>query len=256
MGALNAAYLMAYFLVLVRTLAMIASMPVLSSRVVPPPAKIGLSMLIAFALLQPGGAIPAVDGDLLPYATAIMTEILAGLLLGFGAQLIYTVMENAAALTGTHTGFGAANTILHVADFQGNPLSQFYFLVAALTFLAIDGHHQMLIGLEGSLRAMPVGAFRLGDATIEHLLVIFSAAWTAALRISLPVMGALLAADLVLALMSRAVPQMNVFYVGAPLKVGLGLIMLAVTLPTIVPVFRTMINTLAQQTSQLLGTMP
>ncbi|MBI5876862.1 MAG: flagellar biosynthetic protein FliR [Chloroflexi bacterium] len=256
MGSLTTPYLMVYFLVFVRTLTLYTSMPVVSSRVVPVPAKIGLGLLTAFALLPDGRALPVVSGELLPYATAIAQEILAGLVLGFGAQLVFVVMENAAALTGTHTGFGAANAVLHVADFTGNPLSQFYFLFAALLFLVVDGHHQLLIGLDASLQAMPVGTFQLGEATTERLLMLLSTTWVAALRISLPVMGALLAADLALALVSRAVPQMNVFYVGAPLKVGLGLIMLAITLPTIAPVFRSMVGTLAQQSATLLKAVP
>ena len=106
-------------------------------------------------------------------------------------------------------------------------------MLAGLIFLAIDGHHMLILGIQQTLDLVPVGTLNLSGPMVEQLIRLTSGVFVASVRIALPVMAALLLADIALGLMSRTLPQMNVFIVGMPVKLFVGFIVVLFTLPSV-----------------------
>ena len=110
-------------------------------------------------------------------------------------------------------------------------------MVIAL-FLSINGHHLLLQALTQTFKLVPLGTFALTEATIGQLVHLTGTIFVNAIRIALPVIGTLLLTDFSLGLIARAVPQVQVFFLGLPLKLGLSLMTLALTLSITLPVVR------------------
>ena len=115
-------------------------------------------------------------------------------------------------------------------------MDQFYLIMAALLFLGVNGHHQFLLALQRSFELVPIDGYVSPFASNSEELVSFIARTTGTvfevgLRIAAPVAGALLITDVVMGLMARAIPQMNVFMVGAPLKIMVASVGLMAALP-------------------------
>ena len=109
--------------------------------------------------------------------------------------------------------------------------NQFYRLVVTLIFFAVNGHYLVINGLLQTFEVVPPGTADLTLIAGDRVAPFFTALFVVAIRIALPVMGALMLTDLAMGLVARTVPQMNVLIVGFPAKVGVGLFVLAVSMP-------------------------
>lgn len=234
------------FLMFVRILAVLASAPVFNNRSMPAPAKIGFAALLALILLPVSPVanqnLAALPTDLFPFMLIVAQEILIGVLIGFVSNLVFMSVAMAAGVMGLQIGFRAANVFDPFLNNQSSALEQFYSLMTVAIFLIIDGHHWLLTALARTFETAPFGTFVLDSVTIEQLLRLTGESFVAAVQIALPIMGTLLLTDLGLGLIARAVPQIQVFFVGLPLKMGLGLLLLALTLALTVPVIRGMFS--------------
>ncbi len=235
--ALSPDYLITLFLMFVRILAMFMTAPIFSSKNIPNTAKIGFSGILAMVLLPIDGVAPA-PTELGPFVLAVAQEVLLGALLGFASNLVFVAVSMGAGMMGLQVGFRAASLFNPVFNASSAALDQFYsFLVAAL-FLAIDGHHWLILALSRTFKLVPVGTFAFTAITIDRLVSLTAQAFVAAVQIALPVVGVLLLADVGLGLIARAVPQVQIFFLSLPLKIGLGLLMLAFTLTVTLPMIK------------------
>jgi flagellar biosynthetic protein FliR len=148
----------------------------------------------------------------------------------------------AAKMMGLQIGFQAANLFDPMSSAPSSALEQFYTLLALMLFLAINGHHWLIVALARTFEIAPLGAFVLTRFTIERLMVLTNETFITAIRIALPVIGTLLLADLGLGLVARAVPQVQVFFLGLPLKMGLGLLVLALTMVVTLPLVKDLLG--------------
>jgi len=236
-------YLQNLFLVFIRVLAILASSPIFGSRTIHSVAKIGLALLLSFVLLPLGSQnLVSFPGDFFTFALAIGRELLLGFLVGFVASLVFAVLEAAAQLIGVQIGFRIADVMDPVFAIRTSILDQFYTLFASLIFLAIDGHHWLIMGLQRTFAIVPLGGLQISAPAMDTLIGLSAQVFVVALRISLPVAGTLLLTDLALALAARLVPQMNMFLVGMPLKVAVGLVTLLFMLPTANSLIRSLLQ--------------
>jgi len=219
-----------YFLVAVRLTAALMAAPVLGSRLLPVPVRIGLALLLAVVL---GPVIPVseVPTTMAGYVVAIGREALLGLLAGFGVQVIFLTVQFAGGLVGLQMGLSLAGMIDPLSAEHDTVLERFLMALATLVFLQVDGLHLFLLGLQGLFVAMPVGGPMLPGLGAESLIQMVGATFVAAVRMAVPMLGALLLADVGLALAARTVPQLNLFAVGFPLKLTLGFFSLSLALP-------------------------
>jgi flagellar biosynthesis protein FliR len=242
-----------FFLVLSRILAAIVFVPVLGGRSVPNPVKIGfglvLSMVISPTLPQPTNteALSAIA-----YGFAMAQEVLIGALSGYAALLTFSALQMAGHLMGIVSGFSAANVLNPALEDNGTAMDQMFLITAVLVFLVINGHHLFLIGLQRTFDLVPVNS-ALPTLSLPNILRMTSQFITAGVQMAMPVVGTLLLTDLTLGLLARVAPQVHVFFLGIPLKIGIGLIALAFTIVMLAPNLESMFTNLGERTLQLLG---
>lgn len=230
-------------LIFIRVLSILMTAPIFSHRSIPTVAKIGLAGLLA-ALLLP---IQTSDKDeistsLTPFLLVIAQEILVGVLIGFASNLIFMAVDIAAKMMGLQIGFQAANLFDPMSNIPTSALEQFYILLAMTLFLTINGHHWLLTALTHTFVTIPLGTFVLTSLTLERLIALTNDTFITGVRIALPVVGTLLMADIGLGLIARAVPQVQVFFVGLPVKLGLGFLVLAFTLSLTLPLIKDLLS--------------
>ena len=229
--------------------------PIFSNQSIPKIAKIGFAGLLSLILLpvsekSASASLVALPTDLLPFLLIVAQETLIGVLIGFVSNMIFMAAGMAASTMGLQIGFRTANLFDPFINVPTSALEQFYTLMAVALFLTINGHHWLVRAIVRTFDIAPLGTFVLNNVTLEHLVSLTNEIFIAAIRIALPVVGTLLLTDLGLGLVARAVPQIQVFFLGLPLKIGLGLITLAFTLALTLPLIKelfleTVVNILA-----------
>ena len=228
------AWLAAFAWPLARILALIASAPVIGNPSLPASVKIGLGLLITVLLAplvpSPANIDPASASGLLIMAQ----QVLIGLAMGFAMQVVFWAAEMAGELIGLQMGLGFAT--LYDASVPGfiPIIGQYLGIVVSLAFLAVDGHLLMLSALVESFQVLPLAPLSAPTglrAVAEWGGNIFSYG----LALSLPLLAALLITNLALGVLTRAAPQLNIFAVGFPLTILIGILALAVALPYIAP---------------------
>lgn len=251
-------YFEAFFLILVRVTTVIMTLPVISSRNVPVIAKIGAAGILAFVLTptiatsMPAGVASASAGAL-PFIIAIAQEILLGLIFGFAVQLVFTSIQMAGQLLGIQMGLNIATTIDPITQAnQVSYLDQLYALLAGMVFLTINGHHMAIQALAASFTIVPLGQFHLGDAVATDLIALVAQSFTISVRMGLPIAAALLLTDIAFLIIGRTAPQMNIFMVGQPVKIGVGLVAFFLALPTMVSLMTDVFGGLTGELTTLL----
>ncbi|ALV06200.1 flagellar biosynthetic protein FliR [Roseateles depolymerans] len=216
----------------IRTLALFAGMPVFSQRAVPQRVKIGLALFIAVAAQPSLPAMPVVPLDSLPQLLVVVAQqLLIGLSMGFAVRLVFASLEFAGELIGLQMGLNFAGFFDPSTGSQGTSSSRFLGSMVAFLFIAINGHLMLIQSLVASFQAFPVGEEPFRFLRVAQPQVWGAEVFRMGLWIALPLVTMLLFVNLVLGIISRVAPQLNVFSVGFPLTVSIGLVGLVATLP-------------------------
>jgi flagellar biosynthetic protein FliR len=243
---LTGPYFGRFVLAAVRVLGAVSLNPLLGSARVPLPARIGLALFVTLVLFPPGA--PGEPVNLGP--TELAGEFLVGLLAGFAVMMVFAAIQFAAGLIGMNVGFGMDTT---ASELGNGAFGQFFGALALVAFVQIDGHHLFLAGVHDLFLVVPVGQVPLIPGNVDHLIALSAALFNAGVKMALPVLGALLIADLGLAILTRVAPQLNLFSLGLPAKMGLGIIMVGLSLPVILPRMVALFRALPQGMIGLVG---
>jgi flagellar biosynthetic protein FliR len=221
-----------FMLVVARLSGLFLIAPVFSSPMIPPRIKLMVLLALA-ATITPivASTTPDVPTGILPRVIAVGTESIIGLALGFSVAIVFSAVQVGASLIDTSIGFSMANIIDPLNNAQASVLGSFYSLVATLAFLAVNGHHWMLAGFKRSFDTIGLGQTPDIEQMMTNLFSTFGSLFAMAFQIAAPVLVTLLLVDVVLGIIARVVPQMNVFFVGIPLKIGVGLVAVIICLP-------------------------
>jgi len=179
---------------------------------------------------------PAVSGltvNTTSFALLIVSEVLLGLLLGLVARLIFTAVEFGATVIGFQMGFAAANVFDPQNQRQVALISQFQNVFSILIFLAINGHHLFLRTAVLSYDVLPPGRFNVSGDAIPYLMELSSHMFALGVQFSAPILTVLLLSGLILGILARVFPQLNVFLISFPVNIGTAFIVIALTLPLI-----------------------
>jgi flagellar biosynthesis protein FliR len=218
---------------LTRLLALMATAPVLSHRAVPVRVKVAIALAIALAIAPIVDSPPLAglldSAGLVPLAH----NILVGLSIGFALRLIFAAVELAGQLIGLQLGLSFAAYFNPDLGETENVVATFTSMLALLMFLAIDGHLMLLYGLADSFRLFPAGGS--GPLPVDPMALVHAASgiFSIATSISLPILAVMLMVNVVLGMMARVAPQLNLFAVGFPLTVLAGLAALTMLLPVL-----------------------
>jgi flagellar biosynthetic protein FliR len=220
-----------FLLVLARLAGLVLAAPVLGHALVPLRVRAALAAVLALAL-APALPVPAAaPGTLGALAGALAAESVLGVLLGLVAQLVLAGVELGGQLAGVQMGFGIGNLIDPQAAAQVTVVAQWQQLLALLVFLALDVHHLLIRALLESFRTAPAGGLATTGLGLAAAVGLAGEVFTLGLRIAAPVVVALLLTNTALGVLARTIPQLNVFVVGFTLNVGVGLVILGVSLP-------------------------
>ena len=229
---LNYAEFERFLFVFFRVGALIIFVPVLGSKQIPMTMKIGFIFFISIVIF------PLVQGRPLPeprsvfeLATFLMADVTIGLGIAFIARLIFGAVQVAGTVVDFQMGFGVVNVIDPQTDTQVSVTAQFHNILAILIFLVTDAHHFIIQAIVDSFFIINPAEVDFTGITPEYMLHLFSGTFTTAVKIAAPIMAILFFLSVGLGLVARTVPQMNVFIVGFPLQIGVGLVMVGLSMP-------------------------
>lgn len=220
-----AAWAAAVWWPLVRTLALFNSAPVFSSPEVPRRVRIGLALFIAILIqpLIPTGSVAAL-GSWGGFLVVTMQQILVGLLLGIGARVAFAAVNFAGAVIGLEMGLGFATLFDPQYGVKVPTLSSFLGLLGALIFLSVNGHLILIAVLAKSFSVAPPGIeWHFGAQTWYQVTQWGGELFLLGLVMALPVLTILFLANIALGILSKIAPQLNIFVVGFPVLLLLGL---------------------------------
>ena len=225
------AWVSAFMWPLTRILGIFTSAPLLGHSSLPIQSRVALAVFIAL-LVAPG--LPATtQHDVLSWYGLLIgvQQFLIGIAIGFVMNLVFTGFELAGELIGMSMGLGFATFFDPQSKGRTSVISQFLSLLALLLFMAADFHLLLIESLVLSFRTLPLEVNALHWSSLRQIAFWGAHIFSIGVQISLPVVTALLIANLALGVLTRAAPQLNLFGIGFPVTMALGFLMLGLCLP-------------------------
>jgi flagellar biosynthetic protein FliR len=231
-------------LLIVRPGTLILAAPGFGGAYAPAQVKIGLTLLLAFALL-PTVTMPAV-GSAVGLAVVVTREMAIGLALGMSIRALVAAAELAGQLAGFQMGLSYSAIVDPQSGVRNNLLSALYGNIAVITFLVMNGHHAFLRALRDSYDSLPIGAGHIGGSLPEAVMGLLGLVFSFGARLAAPLVVVLVITELALALIARSAPALNLMAVGAPIRIIIGLILLGFVAPAAVGVLSGISGTVLQ----------
>jgi flagellar biosynthetic protein FliR len=216
---------------LTRILGLIAAAPLFGNTAVPVSIKVSLGVLLAAIMAPAIPALPAADPMSMAGFLILVQELLVGLALGFSMRIVFAAIEMAGELSSLTMGLGFASFFDPMTAGRSSAVSQFLTLVATMAFLAANAHLVLLQALAESFITLPVSSTPISVGAPLELARWGARIFSAGLQLSLPIVAALLITNVALGILTRAAPQLNIFGIGFPVSLGVGLLVLSLTLP-------------------------
>jgi flagellar biosynthetic protein FliR len=221
-----------FVLIFARMSGLMVAAPVFGEPTVPPQVRAGLALL-ASLVFYPIVAAPKLGADpgLFQLLHLVIVETGVGLLIGFAARLLLSGIELAGEVAGFQMGLGLVNAVDPTFQNQVSLIAQTMTLFATLILVVMDGHHLFIQALASSYTLVPAGTATLTRHGFDSFTMLTGQLFVIGLKVGAPLVVSLLAANFAMGLMARSVPQMNVFVVGFPFTIGLGLVFMVLGFP-------------------------
>jgi|TARA_B100001964_G_C14212548_1_gene591193 flagellar biosynthetic protein FliR len=221
-----------FLLVLLRVSALLMVAPIFGHRTWLARAKVGLAFTVSIILFPIVADQPLdVPVGILPYALMMIREVLMGVVMGFVVLLLFVGIQFAGQVAGLQMGFGIVNVIDPQSSNQLSIMGQFLNILAILLLLSLNGHHTILTGLVTSFETIPLGGVVLKAGLMQKMIAITAEVFIIGVKIAAPIMTALFLVTAAMGVLARTVPQMNVFMVGFPVQISVGLGAFLVCMP-------------------------
>lgn len=232
---INVAYVSALFLIFLRVVSFFVALQVLFPNGLPNTVKILISLIISYFIVSTIN-YSNVTGDInnLIFAEQCVFEVLTGLVLGYLTNLVFMCGKVAGQFLDVQIGFSMVTLYDPMSQTETTLIERLMQMFSVVLFFLIDGHLILIKALIDSYNTVHIGSFILGSGAAGYVLNAFIQFFEIALRIAMPVVIILIIADIVLGLVSRTVPQLNVMILGLPLKVLVGMFIFMVSLPIMI----------------------
>jgi flagellar biosynthetic protein FliR len=224
-----------FMLLLGRVSAFIAVLPIFSWSGIPMVVRVGLAMVITvfLNLTMPMPVIPEAYQALGPAAILMAKEVVTGLALGLAANFLFLAVKQAAAIMALQIGFGDAGVIDPSMGEEADVLEIFFEIAFAIFFLACDGHHFLLSLISKSYQAFPLLTLPDIGVLAGGLLEASGMMMLLALKLAAPLLASFVILSVVLGVLARVLPEMNILVMSYPLRVGMGLFLASAILPSL-----------------------
>lgn len=240
----------AFLLVFFRMTGVVLSAPLFSSQSFPMQLRVWTAFCVALVVFPiawgkvPAGAIlTSLEHPFLSILT-VATELGLGWLIGFTSSILIWAAQLTGHLVSQEIGFTIGEVFDPVTQSRVSPISQLFFTIALLVFILTGGHHLIVVTLARSFEVAPIGQFPVSYQTGEFVAKeLGGEIWKMGLKAALPVMLSLFLVTVAMAILARAVPEMNIFILGFALRIVFGLLALVVILPFVVDLFSVFVQT-------------
>jgi flagellar biosynthesis protein FliR len=223
----------AFILVLARVTPLFIVAPLFSSAMIPPRVRGIIAVGISIGLTPVALHGQHVPNDAVTLAGLVIEGLLVGLGFALSLAILIAAVESAGSIIDVVSGFSYGSLINPSTGEQSAVISRFYSLVGTLIFLVIGGDAWTLRGLARTFELIPLTSGPQLGSLVGGVERVFGTIFTSALEIAAPVLVALLITDVAFGVVSRVVPQLNIFAVGFPTKVAVALLVVGATLPFI-----------------------
>lgn len=238
-------YFTSLFLVFLRILSFFIALEVIFPKSFPNIAKVMLSLAIAFCIIPYINLSSAtVLNNGLLYTWQCVCEVVTGLILGFFANLTFICARLGGQFLDFQMGFSMMSSYDPTTQTNASLMERLFNMFSIVIYFAIDGHIMLIKELVNSFSSVKLGTFVVNSQNVMTSFNVFTQFFVIGVKVALPVILVLLMTDLVLGLMSRTVPQLNVMILGIPIKILIGLICVIMTLPVIIKFMVSSFNTL------------
>lgn len=228
-------------LIIARVTAFMVTLPLYSHRTIPATHRIGFAVVLSWMMYYTMEVSPfEINGE---YILLIIKEVMVGLFIGLLAYIILSAIQIAGGFIDFQMGFAIANVIDPQTGAQSPLIGQFLNIIALLLLLALNGHHLLLDGIFYSYQFIPMETPGLAfgqENYVEFIMKTFAGVFAVAFQMSIPIVATLFLVDIALGITARTVPQLNIFVVGFPIKIGVTFIVLLVMMGVLLAVMQKM----------------
>jgi flagellar biosynthetic protein FliR len=226
--------LLGFAMVLTRISAFFLVVPVFSWKTIPVRVKVAMTVLVSiFFLMVKPPSITANQVSTLKAILLIANEATYGLALGLVATVLFSVVKFSGRIIERQMGLAMAQILDPLTGERTQPLGSMLEMIFVILFLAANGHHSFLLIISRSYEAFPAGSIPTISVLASGVIRASSTMFLLGLRLAAPILAAFLLLMVALAVLARIVPEMNILFISLPLRVGLGLLMVAIFLPFI-----------------------
>jgi flagellar biosynthesis protein FliR len=251
--------LLTFLLVLTRLSGLMISAPFFTDMQVPVQVKIGLAMALSFLMFPTlipasGHALSTYPKDLIAFSLLATQEFSIGIILGFASSILFAGVRMAGELAATQMGVSMTTLIDPMHNMQLSILSQFYFWFALVLFMMFNLHHHLIAVFHNVFTLLPIGQplLALKNSLVANTLEMTRGFFEIGIMLSLPVLGTLLISEIAIGFMAKVMPQMNVFIIGIPIKILIGMFILMAALPYMMHFMEHQFEVLIHQLSVIL----
>jgi flagellar biosynthesis protein FliR len=223
-------------LLLLRPGMLVIAAPAFGAGFAPAPVRIGITLMLALTLVP----VVTLPETINPAAIAVIAfrEVVIGMAIALSVRIVIAGAELAGHMAGFSLGFSMASLIDPLSGARNSTLSGFYALVALMLFLAMDGHHEMLRALATSYQALPIGPGGFSGDLAGLVARILGLVFIVGAQLAAPVVLVLVVTEVALGVMARSMPSLNLMVTAAPVRLIVGLVTLAATLPLLPAVIK------------------
>ncbi len=244
-----------FILMLVRISAFMVTAPFFSSNNIPRRLKVAIAFflsLVTYSMVEYESATIAYEGTI-GLALLMASETVVGLTIGYIANICMLILNFAGHMIDVEIGFSMASLMDPMTRIQTTVTANYYTYLVMLMMLVTNMHYFLIRAIVDSARVVPFGMARLLGGRLHEVVIQFmSEYFIIGFRIILPVFSCILVVNVVLGILAKIAPQMNMFVVGMPLKVLLGLIMLLAIMPVYIRYCSTIFTYMFSSTSYML----
>ena len=233
---LNSANVVAFMLLFFRLGGLFIMTPFFSHKSIPMTTKVSISFVFSvlfFSIMPP----LAIDLSISSIVLAIFSEFLLGFTVGLMLQLVMHIMTFAGIQISFIMGFSMASVVDPQSGISMPIISNVLSLLALMMFLALDGHHMVLLFVGESLQKVPLGGFVLNDEIFVYILDATINMFKVGFMIAFPIISLSLMADIIFGMLMKTMPQFNLLVIGFPIKIQVSFVVIIATLATFMGIF-------------------
>jgi len=245
-----------FLMLLIRATGLFLAAPIFGHQTIPTQIKVGLIVLLSLVTLPTlPGVHMAVMTSHWELAALAIRELLVGALIGFAYRMLFFAAEFAGMMAGYQVGLAVSQAFDPTSGDEVSIIGRFWLMMATLIFLALNGHHMIIQAFHQSYQVVGPGELATSGATGEFFIKLTAYVFVLAVKIAAPVLVTLVLMDVALGTVAKVMPTMNIFIVGFPLKIGMGLLVVALSLPAFAYVLEKSTHYLNDAVNGLLASM-